>query len=71
MGGHWQYLKIAPASISPECFLLGGTEAGLLALLAARGLPIPNNRESGHMFQRFCIRITAAGTAPVLHRIPY
>ena len=44
--------------------------AGLLAHLAFRGLPISNNLDSGRSFKKVALRLTAAGTAPVSHRIP-
>ncbi len=45
--------------------------AGLLAHLAFCGLPVTTNRNSGREYKKFLQRLTAAGTAPVFHRIPY
>ena len=45
--------------------------AGLLAHLAFCGLPAPSAWGSGRDYKKFLQRLTAAGTAPVLHRIPF
>ena len=45
--------------------------AGLLAHLAFCGLPAATDRNSGRDYKKFLQRLTAAGTAPVFHRIPY
>ncbi len=59
-----------PIAFIPKAMIDDKELAGLLAHLAFRGLPIPVNRNSGRSFKKFVIRLTAAGTAPVLHRIP-
>jgi len=45
--------------------------AGLLAHLTLCGLPVAMNRNSGRDYKKFLPRFTAAGTAPVSHRIPF
>jgi hypothetical protein len=45
--------------------------AGLLAHLTFCGLPVAMNRNSGGECKKFSSRLTAAGTAPVSHRIPF
>jgi len=59
-----------PIAFIPKAMIDDKELAGLLAHLAFRGLPIPNNLDSGRSFKKFALRLTAAGTAPVSHRIP-
>ena len=59
-----------PIAFIPKAMIDNKEVAGLLAHLAFRGLPIPVNRNSGRSFKKFALRFTAAGTAPVSHRIP-
>jgi len=45
--------------------------AGLLAHLSFCGLPVAMDRNSGGDCKKGSSRFTAAGTAPVSHRIPF
>ena len=55
-----------PEDSTKNCFEL----AGILARLAFCGLPAATDRNSGRDYKKFSQRHTAAGTAPVFHRIP-
>lgn len=60
-----------PTAFIPKAMIDDKELAGLLAHLAFRGLPISQVwGNSGRSFKKFVLRLTAAGTAPVLHRIP-
>jgi len=59
-----------PIAFIPKAMINVTELAGLLARLLFEAFPSQCNRNSGRSFKKFVLRLTAAGTAPVFHRIP-
>lgn len=59
-----------PIAFIPKAMINDVELAGLLAHLLFEAFP-SRDRDSGRSFKKFVLRLTAAGTAPVFHRIPY
>jgi len=58
-----------PIAFIPKAMINVMEVAGLLARLLFEAFP-SRVRNSGRSFKKFVLRLTAAGTAPDLHRIP-
>jgi hypothetical protein len=64
-------LNYLPSAFIPKALFNIMQKAGLLTYSRCDSLPIPSLRDSGKRYRKALKELTAAGTVPDFHGIPY